>query len=193
MKKEFFFIKLKCFRLKKREYLSTNSIPQRHVMVEVVEDFNRQMFAIWVLYFARFTQLRFVVGRDCEAEELADGVVGAVDIVVLGGEGSEEEGGEGGGGDVQGGETEDLYNLLARIKLIILSKLEWCVAIFICSYEEKWVSMDHSKSKKHEGVAVYLAIASNTSKKFRIVEFEHFTHQLVIVLIEELVTVCIRS
>ena len=119
-----FFIKLKWFWLKKREYLSTNSIPQRHVMNEVVEDFNRQMFAIWVLYFARFTQLRFVVGRDCEAEELADGVVGAVDIVVLGGEGSEEEGGEGGGGDVQGGETEDLYNLLARIKLIILSKLE---------------------------------------------------------------------
>ena len=53
--------------------------------------------------------------------------------------------------------------------------------------------MDHSKSKKHEGVAVYLAIASNLSKKFRIVVFEHFTHQLVIVLIDELVTVCIRS
>ena len=116
------------------------------------------------------------MGRDCEAEELADGVVGAVDIVVLGGEGSEEEGGEGGGGDVQGGETEDLYNLLARIKLIILSKLEWCVRISICSYEGKWVSMDHSKSKKHEGVAVCLAIASNTSKKMRIVVLEHLGH-----------------
>jgi len=57
----------------------------------------------------------------------------------------------------------------------------------------KWVPMDHSKSKKHEGVAVCLAIASNGSKKIRIVVFEHFTHQLVIVLIEELVTVCIRS
>jgi len=29
--------------------------------------------------------------------ELADGIVGAVDLVVLGGEGLEEEGGEGGG------------------------------------------------------------------------------------------------
>jgi len=54
-----------------------------------------------------------------------------------------------------------------------------------------WVPMDHSKSKKHEGVAV--SMASNLSKKFRIVEFEHFTHQLVIVFIDELVTVCIRS
>ena len=53
--------------------------------------------------------------------------------------------------------------------------------------------MDHSKSKKHEGVAVYLAIASNMSKKFRIVVFEHFKHQLVIVLIDELVAVCPRS
>ena len=53
--------------------------------------------------------------------------------------------------------------------------------------------MDHSKSKKHEGVAVYLAIASNLIEKIRIVVFEHFTHQLVIVLIDELVTVCIRS
>jgi len=128
-------------------------------------------------------------------DELADSVVGAVDLLIdeLLGEVLSEKGGEGGGGDAGGGETEDLDNLLARIKLIILSKLEWCVAIFICSYEGKWVSMDHSKSKKHEGVAVYLAIASNTSKKFRIVEFEHFTHQLVIVLIDELVTVCPRS
>jgi len=53
--------------------------------------------------------------------------------------------------------------------------------------------MDHSKSKKHEGVAVYLASASKISKKIRIVEFEYFKHQLVIVLIEELVAVCIRS
>ena len=102
MKKEFFFIKLKCFRLKKREYLSTNSIPQRHVMVEVVEDSNGQMFSIWVLYIALLSQLGIVVGRDCEAEELADGVVGVVDLAVLGGEGLEEEGGEGGGGDVRG-------------------------------------------------------------------------------------------
>ena len=71
-------------------------------MVEVVEDSNRQMFSIWEVYFALFTQLRFVVGRDCAAEELADGVIGAVDIVVLGGEGLEEEGGEGGGGYVGG-------------------------------------------------------------------------------------------
>jgi len=53
--------------------------------------------------------------------------------------------------------------------------------------------MDHSKSKKHEGLGVYLGIASDGSKKIRIVEFEHFTHQLVIVLVDELVTVCIRS
>ena len=71
-------------------------------MVEVVEDSNRQMFSIRMVYFALFTQLRLVVGRDCEAEELADGVVGVVDLVVLGGEGLEEEGGEGGGGDVRG-------------------------------------------------------------------------------------------
>jgi len=53
--------------------------------------------------------------------------------------------------------------------------------------------MDHSKSKKHEGLGVYLAIASNVSKKIRIHVFEHFTHQLVIVLVDELVAVCIRS
>jgi len=57
----------------------------------------------------------------------------------------------------------------------------------------KWVPMDHSKSKKHEGLGVLLAIASDISKKLRIVEFEHFTHQLVIVLVDELVAVCIRS
>jgi len=55
-----------------------------------------------MFYFALFTQLSIVVGRDCTAEELADGVVGVVDLVVLGGEGMEEEGGEGGGGDVRG-------------------------------------------------------------------------------------------
>jgi len=31
------------------------------------------------------------------------------------------------------------------------------------------MTMDHSKSKKHEGIAVYLAIANNVSKKLRIV------------------------
>ena len=71
-------------------------------MVEVVEDSNCQIFSIRMVYFALFTQLRLVVGRDCAAEELADGVVGVVDLVVLGGEGVEEEGGEGGGGDVRG-------------------------------------------------------------------------------------------
>ena len=55
-----------------------------------------------MVYFALLTQLRFVVGRDCAAEELADGVVGVVDFVVLGGEGVEEEGGERGGGYVGG-------------------------------------------------------------------------------------------
>ena len=88
--------------LEEREYLSTYCIPQRHAMVEVVEDSNCQMFSIWEVYFALFTQLRLVVGRDCAAEELADGVVGVVDLVVLGGEGVEEEGGEGGGGYVGG-------------------------------------------------------------------------------------------
>ena len=53
--------------------------------------------------------------------------------------------------------------------------------------------MDHSKSQKHEGVVVYLAMASNISKKNRIHVFEHFTHQLFIVLIDEFVAVCIRS
>ena len=46
-------------------------------------------------------------------DELADGVVGGVYLVVLGGEGL--EGGEGGGGDVGGGEAEDLDNFSARI------------------------------------------------------------------------------
>jgi len=56
-------------------------------------------------------------------DELADGVVGAVDLVVFGGEGVEEEGGEGGAGDVIGGEPEDLSDLFARIELGLLSKL----------------------------------------------------------------------
>ena len=124
-------------------------------------------------------------------DELADGVVGGVYLVVLGGEGL--EGGEGGGGDVGGGEAEDLYDLSARIELGVLSKLKRRVALFLGSLKGKWVPMDHSKSKKHEGVAVYLAIASNMSKKIKIVVFEHFTHQLVIVLIDELVAVCMRS
>ena len=71
-------------------------------MVEVVEDSNCQIFSIRMVYFALFTQLRLVVGRDCAAEELADGVVGVVDLVVLVGEGMEEEGWEGGGSYVGG-------------------------------------------------------------------------------------------
>jgi len=126
-------------------------------------------------------------------DERADGVVGAVDLVVLGGEVVEEEGGEGGGGDVGGGEAEDVSDLTARIELGVLSYLGGREALMLSSLEGKRVPMDHSKSKKHEGVAVCLAIASNSSKKFRIVVFEHFTHQLVIVLIDEFVTVCPRS
>ena len=98
-------------------------------------------------------------------DELADGVVRAVDLVVFGGKGLEEEGGEGGAGDVLGGESENLSNLTARIELRVLSKLKRCVALGIGSFKGKWVSMDHSKSKKHEGVAVCLANASNGSKK----------------------------
>jgi len=94
---------------------------------------------------------------------------------------------------VGGGEAEDVSDLFARIELGVLSKLNRVEALGLGSFKGRWVPMDHSKSKKHEGVAVYLAIASNTLKKIRIVVFEHFTHQLVIVLIEELVTVCIRS
>jgi len=60
-------------------------------------------------------------------------------------------------------------------------------------YKGKGVPMDHSKSKKHEGIAVFLALLGNMEKKIRIRVLEHFTHQLVIVLIDELVTVCIRS
>jgi len=104
-----------------------------------------------------------------------------------------EEGGKGGGGNVGVSEPEDLYDLSARIELGVLSKETGVFSLRIGSLEGKWVPMDHSKSKKHEGVAVLLAKASNTLKKIRIVVFEHFTHQLVIVLVDELVTVCIRS
>ena len=124
--------------------------------------------------------------------EGADGVVGAVDLVVFGGEGVEEEGGEGDGGDVLGGEAEDLSDLPAGIELGVLSNLKGCEAL-TSSFKGKWVPMDHSKSKKHVGVAVFLAAASNILKKIRIVVFEHFTHQLVIMLIDELVTDCMRS
>jgi len=128
-------------------------------------------------------------------DERASGVVGAEDLLVdeLFGEVLSEEGGEMGGGDERGGEAEDVSDLSARIELGVLSNLEGREALILSSLEGKRVPMDHSKSKKHEGVAVCLAAASNHSKKIRIVEFEHFTHQLGIVLIDELVTVCIRS
>jgi len=140
-----------------------------------------------------FDQLSLVILH--VLDERASGVVGAEDLLVdkLFGEVLSEEGGEGGGGDVLGGEAEDLYDLSARIELGRFGKLEHCVALNVFSGEGKWVPMDHSKSKKHEGVAVYLALLSNISKKIRIPVFEHFTHQLVIVLIDPLVTVCIRS
>jgi len=128
-------------------------------------------------------------------DERAGGVVDAEDLLVdeLLGEVLSEEGGEGGGGDVLGGEAEDVSDLSARIELGVLSKLKRRVALEISSIKRKRVSMDHSKSKKHEGVAVLLAIHSNILKKIRIEVFEHFTHQLVIVLIDPLVAVCPRS
>ena len=108
----------------------------------------------------------------------------------MGREGTEEEGGEGGGGDVLGGEAKDASDLITSIEL-------GCSAILSppgsFSGKGRWAPMDHSKSKKHEGVAVLLAVAISLSKKTRIAVFEHFTHQLVIVLIDPLVTVCIRS
>ena len=76
-------------------------------------------------------------------DEMADGVVGAVDLVVFGGKGLEEEGGEGGGGDVLGGEPEDVSDLFARIELGRLGKLEHCVALVVFSGEGKGVSVDH--------------------------------------------------
>jgi len=143
-----------------------------------------------VLYF---NQLSLVVLH--VLDESASGVVGAKDLLVdeLFGEVLSEEGGEGCGGNVLGGEAEDLYDLPAGIELRDLCPLEGCFRVnCVFNGEGKWVPMDHSKSKKHEGVAVYLAIASNGAK-FRIVVFEHFTHQLGIVLVDELVTVCMRS
>jgi len=127
-------------------------------------------------------------------DELADDVVGAVDLVVLGGERLEEEGGEGGGGDVLGGEAEDVYDLSACFAVFgMVKQTSACGPMSWNVTERRGVSMDHSKSKKHEGIAVYLAIASNGLKKIGIVVFEHFTHQLVIVLVDEFVAVCIRS
>jgi len=125
-------------------------------------------------------------------DELADGV-GAVDLVVFDGEGKEEEGGEGGGGDVLGGEAEDVSDFFSRIELGVLGNVEGIEAIDVLRGEGKWVPMYHSKSKKHEGHGEFLVMNSNLSKKSRIEVFEHFTHQLLIVLIDELVTVCIRS
>jgi len=77
------------------------------------------------------------------------------------GEESTGEGREGGGRDVLGGEAEDVSDFVARIELGRLGKLEGRVATQVGIGKGKWVPMDHSKSKKHEGVAVYLAIASN--------------------------------
>ena len=135
----------------------------------------------WLEDGLNFNQLSLVVLH--VLDERAGGVVGTVDLVMLGGEGFQEEGGEGGGGDVLGGEAEDLDYLSARIELGILCPLEGCLCVncvFIC--KGKWAPIDHSKSKKDEGVVVNLAIASNLLKKIRIAVFEHFTHQLVIVL-----------
>ena len=89
-----------------------------------------------------------------------------------------------------GGEAEDLDDFFARIVAFRKSK-KTCASRPISenNAERRWVPMDHSKSKIHEGVAVFLAIASNLSKKFRIEVFEHFTHQLVIMFIDELVAV----
>jgi len=69
-----------------------------------------------------FDQLSLVVLH--VLDERASGVVGAVDLMVFGGEGLEEEGGEGGGGDVLGGEAEDVSDLFAGIELGVLSILE---------------------------------------------------------------------
>jgi len=64
-------------------------------------------------------------------DERASGVVGAKDLLVdeLLGEVLSEEGGEGGGGDVLGSEVEDVSDLIARIELGRLSKLEHRVSI----------------------------------------------------------------
>ena len=93
-----------------------------------------------------------------------------------------------------GGEAEDLDHLFARI--CVLSKIRELGSlgpVAAGGLKGKWVPVDHPKSKKHEGLAVYLALLGYEKKKTRIPVFEHFTHQLVIVLIDELVAVCIRS
>ena len=87
-----------------------------------------------VLYF---NQLGLVVLH--VLYERASGVVGAEDLLVdeLFGEVLSEEGGEGGGGDVQGGETEDVLDLYARIELGVLSILDGCVAMDVFRGEGK--------------------------------------------------------
>ena len=105
-----------------------------------------------------------------------------------------EEGGEGGGGDVPGGEAEDFDDFAACIEL-------GCSANWRAVCQKESAALRESgadgpfedKSKKHEGVGCTSGSPGILSKKIRIPLFEHFTHQLVIVLIEELVTVCIRS
>jgi len=75
----------------------------------------------WLEDGLNFNQLSLVVLH--VLDERAGGVVGTVDLVVLGGEGLEEEGGEGGAKNVLGGESEDVSDLLARIELGVLSIL----------------------------------------------------------------------
>jgi len=54
----------------------------------------------------------------------------------------------------------------ASIELRVLCPLEGRFIVFwVLHGEGKWVSMDHSKSKKHEGVAVFLTKLSNLLKK----------------------------
>jgi len=165
--------------------------PGAHQTPESVADATFSLFRLQ--HSLHIDQLSLVVLH--VLDERASGVVGAVNLLVdeLLGEVFSEEGGEWGGGDVLGGEAEHLNNLTARIVMGVLSKLESRLVIGVGSNKGKWVPMDHSKSKKHEGVAVYLAVAGNRSKKMRMVVFEHFTHQLVIVLIDPLVTVSPRS
>ena len=121
-------------------------------MVQIVEEVHGKLDNRGFPF--HFYQLRFVVGRDCAAEEQADGVVAREDLGVFGREGVEEEGGEGGGGYVLGSEAEDVSDLFARIELGVLGKETRGFFLKIGSSKGKWVPMDHSKSKKHEGVAV---------------------------------------
>jgi len=55
----------------------------------------------------------------------------------------------------------------ASIFLGGLGKFEHRVAFSSSNFKGKWVPMDHSKSKKHEGVALYLVKAAT---------FRTFTH-----------------